>query len=580
MRKTVKKLFMMAALIVGVMLANVTAYADTGKTTIAVSSDTINIGDKVTVTGKAKTSGGNTAYATMTLSYDSNVLELVSCTATYGGGGGTVSVSVDTFSVTFKAIASGKTKLSISAADGVDFSSGEELDSVEGCSTSITVNNKASEEEKDSDSNKSDEDKKDSDSKKDNTSESENADSSKKLSADNSLKTLTISPGSLSPEFKGNTTKYTATVANDVTSIAVSATPVNANATVESVTGNTNLSVGVNQIQIVVKAENGTTATYKIDVTRAAEAAAVTENTTTSETGESEEAESTEDTETESEESTEASGEAQQATFSVNENSYVTATLPPEGETLPAGYTQTEITLENGMKFTAFSEPAAEDAAAEFYLFYGVNAAGVGSWYRYDSVEGTYQRTTVSAAEENMDESDVEYLQNNYNALLEKYKSEKDFTRNAIAVMVFVGAVLVIVIINMALYIRRVRMDDEDDDFDEDEEKESSAEAIRRAYREQKAAEKAKAAERAKAKEMAQTREEMESYKAKERTERVRRSAINDDLEDEDELEDTSFGWKKRTWEEDSLEEIPEKKKEIKKKTSSGRVEVEDFNDF
>ena len=45
-------------------------------------------------------------------------------------------------------------------------------------------------------------------------------------SADNSLKALTISPGTLSPAFKGSTTKYTATVDNSVTSIAVSATPV------------------------------------------------------------------------------------------------------------------------------------------------------------------------------------------------------------------------------------------------------------------------------------------------------------------------------------------------------------------
>lgn len=225
MKKTVKKIFMMAALLVGVMLANVTAYADTGKTTIAVSSSTINIGDKITVTGKAKTSGGSTAYATMTLSYDSSILELVSCTTTYGGGGGTVSVSVDTFSVTFKAIAAGKAKLSISAADGVDFSSGEELESVEGCSTSVTVNNKASDEEvKDSESNKNnDADKKD-DSKAENTSGEANTEAAK-LSADNSLKVLTISPGTLSPAFKGSTTKYSATVANDVTTIAVSAIP-------------------------------------------------------------------------------------------------------------------------------------------------------------------------------------------------------------------------------------------------------------------------------------------------------------------------------------------------------------------
>ena len=591
----------MAVLAAGVLTANITAYADTGKTTIAVSSGTIDIGDKVTVTGKAKTSGGDTAYATMTLSYDSSVLELVSCSTTYGGGGGTVSVSVDTFSVTFKAIAAGKAKLSITATDGVDFNSGEELDSVEGCSTSITVNNEASESNNTSDSNTTN-----NSTSTDNNSGENNTDTNKKQSADNSLKTLTISPGTLSPAFKGSTTKYSATVANDVTSIAVSATPVNPNATVESVTGNTNLSVGTNQIQIVVKAENGTTATYKIDVTREAEAAVVVEDTDTSEESETDETETTETESTETE-------TAEQPTFFINENSYVTAILPPEGEILPSTYTQTELTLADGTVITAFQEPVEEDAAVEFYLFYGVNASGTGGWYRYDSVEGTYQRTTVVSSGEDTDTSDMEYLQNSYNTLLEKYKKEKSFIRNAIAIMVFVGAVLVIVIVNMALYIRRVRLEDNDDDFDEYEEKESSAEAVRREYREQMAAEKAKAAERARAAGRALRAKEIEREerirdtereealaraKAARQAEEARRveqeqksfferkmsGFMNDDLDDEDELEDNSFGWKKRSFssEDDSLaeEKVVEKKKEMKKKSSSERVEVEDFNDF
>ena len=85
----------------------------------------------------------------------------------------------------------------------------------------------------------------------------------------------------MSPAFKGSTTKYTATVDNSVTSIAVSATPVNEKATIESVTGNTNLAVGANVVQIVVKAENGTTATYKITVTRQAAGTTGSETTTT-----------------------------------------------------------------------------------------------------------------------------------------------------------------------------------------------------------------------------------------------------------------------------------------------------------
>lgn len=87
-------------------------------------------------------------------------------------------------------------------------------------------------------------------------------------SADNSLRSLSISPGTLSPAFQYSTLKYTASVAADVTSVAVAAEVSNAKAVVESVTGNTDLKPGDNTIKITVKAENGTVATYTIVVNR------------------------------------------------------------------------------------------------------------------------------------------------------------------------------------------------------------------------------------------------------------------------------------------------------------------------
>ena len=41
------------------------------------------------------------------------------------------------------------------------------------------------------------------------------------LSADNSLEVLSLSAGTLSPDFTGKTVQYTATVPNDVTSVTV-----------------------------------------------------------------------------------------------------------------------------------------------------------------------------------------------------------------------------------------------------------------------------------------------------------------------------------------------------------------------
>ena len=88
------------------------------------------------------------------------------------------------------------------------------------------------------------------------------------LSADNSLEVLSLSAGTLSPDFTGKTVQYTATVPNDVTSVTVTATPANEFATVQSITGNDNLQVGTNTIKVVVKAQNGALAQYTITLTR------------------------------------------------------------------------------------------------------------------------------------------------------------------------------------------------------------------------------------------------------------------------------------------------------------------------
>lgn len=301
MKKKLGVIITLLTLCICLMTPQMHAQAASGKTTIAVSSGSINIGQTVTVTAKALSASGDSAYANMVLTYDASILEFVSCNATYGGGGGSISVANDSFSVTLKAISAGKASISLSATDGVIFSTAEELDSMAGSSTSVTVNNEAAGSSTGNNSSAGTTGGNSAGTGSNNNTGSNT--NTAALSADNSLKALTISPGTLSPAFKGSTTKYTATVDNSVTSIAVSATPVNEKATVESVTGNTNLAVGANVVKIVVKAENGTTATYKITVTRQAAGNAGTtggETTTTggeNGDGENGDAETPEDTE-------------------------------------------------------------------------------------------------------------------------------------------------------------------------------------------------------------------------------------------------------------------------------------------
>lgn len=543
MKKKLGVIITLLTLCICLMTPQMHAKAASGKTTIAVSAGSLNIGQTVTVTAKALSASGDSAYANMVLTYDAGILEFVSCNATYGGGGGSISVASDSFSVTLKAISAGKASISLSATDGVIYGTEEELDSMAGSSTSVTVKNEAA------------------GSNTGNNSNTGSNTNTAALSADNSLKALTISPGTLSPAFKGSTTKYTATVDNSVTSIAVSATPVNEKATIESVTGNTNLAVGANVVQIVVKAENGTTATYKITVTRQAAGTTGSETTTTgSENGDDGNGDSETPEDTEEVDTTETPVSAAdvvinnttyhiadnfteeqipadftEATvnfrgtecrgltfdkgtisliyletdnvdattgrffiydetrdvvydfmkFTAGESSYVIPLLAPLDSVLPESYVQVSLQMPENTVMTAYQLPVEDgEEASDFYIFYGVNQDGTEGWYQYDAAEGTYQRVNGNITETaDSSSDDLAALQSEYDELSKKYKDAKSFSRNMIAVLIFVLAIAVVIILNIVLFGRKKKGKDElleddnveledaeyDEDIDEDE---------------------------------------------------------------------------------------------------------------
>lgn len=522
---------MALSLTFGVVGVPQTVFAASGSTSVSVSSGSVNIGDTVTVTVKASGPSGEKANATMTLSYDSSVLQFVSCNTTYGGGGGSVMATGESYTVTLKAVSAGNSSLSVSANDGVIFDSNEEMDSMSGSSASVTVKNAAST-NTDSGNNSSSNS---GTSNGNGTSAGGNGDSAAntgettgKQSADNSLKELTISPGTLSPAFNGKTLTYSATVGSDVTNIAVSATPVNEKAVVESVTGNTNLKSGDNTIKIVVKAENGVTATYTVNVTKQGTSSGETTASDEGEVETTEETDSSENTVTVngisyviaenfatenipadfSETTVNYQGAdyrgvsydkgsvvmlylvqdgAEESTGSffvydstrdtlypfvkmVNGEHYVIALLPPVDYTMPDTVQQTQLTLADGSLVTAYQETQEEgsEVESEFYTFYGVNSDGTEGWYQYDSIEETYQRvntgTTVSS--DGLQDEDAAYLQEEYLALSEKYKKEKAFSRTAIGVLIFLLAVMAVVLINLLLHRRGGDEEDLEDDDD------------------------------------------------------------------------------------------------------------------
>ncbi len=205
-----------------------------GTISLAVSSGTVKAGETVTVTVYAANAANEAVVADMSITYDTSLLEFISSSDTDAAyGNGTVKVKGEDVSVKFKAISSGDAYVK---AEGATLTA---------AGTHITVTGGSSDTPLDTDT---------------------DVDAAK--SGDNSLSSLSISPGSLSPAFKGSVTEYTAQVGGDVSEITVTPVTSNSKAAVESITGNKDLQTGKNVITIMVKAENGTKAAYKITVTK------------------------------------------------------------------------------------------------------------------------------------------------------------------------------------------------------------------------------------------------------------------------------------------------------------------------
>ena len=89
----------------------------------------------------------------------------------------------------------------------------------------------------------------------------------KDASSDSSLKSLRVSPGRLSPVFLAEVTTYDVTIPYEKDSIIISAAAADSKASV-MVRHNTGLLVGVNEVEVVVTAEDETETIYVIYVTR------------------------------------------------------------------------------------------------------------------------------------------------------------------------------------------------------------------------------------------------------------------------------------------------------------------------
>ena len=320
---------------------------------------------------------------------------------------------------------------------------------ITGASTKVTVTSASS--NNDSNSNKDNKDNSGSNTGNDSNANKDNENKEEKKSSNASLGSLVISAGTLSPEFSAATKDYTATVDYSCSSLAVTANPADSKASVTSVTGNDSLEVGENTVSVVVTAEDGSTSTYNIVVTRRAEDDPEnadkqdnwkkfdingTEWTMVNDIPEDVVPEGFEHSKTvidgleyntlhgtfgditlvylqsESGNGLFVYDAAQNTAYEfvrINSESHFIVVLLPKVDDVPEGYNEISLSIEGKGVATAYQTKVekTDDQTKDFYLVYAMNDNGESGWYTYDSVDGTYMRTKLSTPTVAQEENDT-----------------------------------------------------------------------------------------------------------------------------------------------------------------------------
>lgn len=381
---------------------------------------------------------------------------------------------------------------------------------ITGASTKVTVKSASS--NNDSNSNKDNKDNSGSNTGNDNNANKDNENKEEKKSSNASLGSLVISAGMLSPEFSAATKDYTATVDYSCSSLAVTANPADSKASVTSVTGNDSLEVGENTVSVVVTAEDGSTSTYNIVVTRRAEDDPEnadkqdnwkkfdingTEWTMVNDIPEDVVPEGFEHSKTvidgleyntlhgtfgditlvylqsESGNGLFVYDAAQNAAYEfvrINSESHFIVVLLPKVDDVPEGYNEVSLSIEGKGVATAYQTKAekTDDQTKDFYLVYAMNDNGESGWYTYDSVDGTYMRTELSTPTVAQEENDttkselVPGIANKYLVLA--------------AILVLIIVILLLLLIVSAVKNRKYKA--ADDYYDDDDAEDISKDAF------------------------------------------------------------------------------------------------------
>lgn len=341
--KNIRKIAaVLMTLLLCVPFFNVTSAKAAGTARVSIGSASGTVGETVSVTVSIDASF-EIGAATIYVSYDTSVLEPVS-----GSNTGTVTCnfldsnasSSQSSSISFRIKAAGTSSLSV-IGDSKVISMDYDNASISRSSGSITGIAPAS------------------------------------YSTDNTLSSLEISPGVLSPAFSSNVTTYTTSVGSDCDRLTVSAAPNDSKATVK-VSG-TRMDPGLNTTTITVTAENGSKKVYTIKTTKS-------DNVITPEQA-SKEAEETDGTNQGGTTDGDNNSIIQEPAVSIDGNEYKVISSFDE-HPLPSGYVQSETDY-NGIKIAV---GMGTNTRVMLAYLESTDGAGESGFYVYDSVKKTFSK--------------------------------------------------------------------------------------------------------------------------------------------------------------------------------------------
>jgi len=353
------------------------------------------------------------------ISYDSDYLEFRLASGNVAGGDGVLKISdvftsvADTskrYLIKFTALQPGTTELSVMNQPKVYRASDSQQMSVSSTITSLTISPAV------------------------------------EASDNTRLGSLKISPGTLNPAFDPEVYVYRTSVAEEIQSIYVSATPEDEKARV-TVSGNAPLYTGENIVHIFVTAENGKIQEYIINVnkgqTQPTEAPVPTE--------------APQATPTPPEEvgfvwKLEAVEEDGTVLLQGNYR-FAVCELTPE-ITIPAGYQKTKLMI-SGISLVAYTP--ASDAGSDFALLVLQKEGGKPALYRYDRAEKTIQRFVKEDIVVTREESETQDKASE--ELLEKYESNMTTMAFIIAALVVLWVLTAIGMVYFALKSKGARDD-------------------------------------------------------------------------------------------------------------------------